>query len=136
MTLAHPIMVGSSPLADDLDMVRRLEDAGMAAIVMRSLFEEQIAHDELAMAEVHEFGTDSFAESLSFFPEQEDYRTGPEAYLKTLEDAKSALSVPVINIGPWGKDLHKFTERVYELDLCERTPTLLESAIDYLLGEL
>ena len=47
----------------------------------------------------------------------------------------AALSVPVINIGPWGKDLHKFTERVYELDLCERTPQLIESAIDYLLGE-
>jgi arginine utilization protein RocB len=47
-----------------------------------------------------------------------------------------ALSVPVINIGPWGKDLHKFTERVYKLDLCERTPVLLESAIDYLLGAL
>jgi arginine utilization protein RocB len=46
-----------------------------------------------------------------------------------------ALSVPVINIGPWGKDLHKFTERVYKIDLYERTPALLESAIDYLLGE-
>jgi arginine utilization protein RocB len=45
-----------------------------------------------------------------------------------------ALSVPVINIGPWGKDLHKFTERVFEIDLCERTPQLLESAIDYLLA--
>ena len=47
-----------------------------------------------------------------------------------------ALSVPVINIGPWGKDLHKYTERVFETDLVERTPALLESAIDYLLGEL
>jgi arginine utilization protein RocB len=47
-----------------------------------------------------------------------------------------ALSVPVINIGPWGKDLHKFTERVYKLDLCERTPVLLECAIDYVLGEI
>jgi arginine utilization protein RocB len=47
----------------------------------------------------------------------------------------AALSVPVINIGPWGKDLHKFTERVYKLDLCERTPALLECAIDYILGE-
>jgi arginine utilization protein RocB len=46
-----------------------------------------------------------------------------------------ALSVPVINIGPWGKDLHKFTERVFETDLVERTPALLECAIDYLLGE-
>ena len=48
----------------------------------------------------------------------------------------AALSVPVINIGPWGKDLHKFTERVYKLDLCERTPALLETAIDYLFEEL
>jgi arginine utilization protein RocB len=47
----------------------------------------------------------------------------------------AALSVPVINIGPWGKDLHKFTERVYKLDMCERTPALIESTIDYLLGE-
>ncbi|MGD8292319.1 MAG: M20/M25/M40 family metallo-hydrolase [Desulfobacterales bacterium] len=50
-------------------------------------------------------------------------------------DEMAALSVPVINIGPWGKDLHKFTERVYKTDLCERTPQLLESAIDFLIGE-
>ncbi len=50
-------------------------------------------------------------------------------------EGMAALSVPVINIGPWGKDLHKFTERVYKLDLCERTPALIKSAIDYLLGE-
>jgi arginine utilization protein RocB len=47
----------------------------------------------------------------------------------------AALSVPVINIGPWGKDLHKFTERVFKTDLCGRTPQLLESAIDFLIGE-
>jgi arginine utilization protein RocB len=58
-----------------------------------------------------------------------------EAYKKK-NYIMEALSVPVINIGPWGKDLHKFTERVYKLDLYERTPALLASAIDYVLGEL
>jgi len=96
LKLKNPVVVAACPLTQDLDVVQRLEEANAAAIVLPSLFEEQIQHDEMAMAEVHEFGTDSFAESLSFFPEQDDYRTGPESYLKTIEDAKNKVSIPVM----------------------------------------
>jgi dihydroorotate dehydrogenase (fumarate) len=96
LKLKNPMVVAACPLTGQMDILQRLDEANAAAVVLPSLFEEQIAHDELAMAEVHEFGTDSFAESLSFFPEQDDYRTGPQEYLRTLEDAKKALSVPVI----------------------------------------
>jgi dihydroorotate dehydrogenase (fumarate) len=96
LKLKNPLVVAACPLTGQLDVLQRLDEANASAVVLPSLFEEQIAHDELAMAEVHEFGTDSFAESLSYFPEQDDYRTGPEEYLKTLEEAKKALSVPVI----------------------------------------
>ena len=63
---------------------KRLEEAGAAAAVLPSLFEEQIEHDDEEMTKVHEFGTDSFAEALTYFPEQDDYRTGPEDYLETI----------------------------------------------------
>ncbi len=96
LKLKNPMVVAACPLTGQMDILQRLDEANAAAVVLPSLFEEQIAHDELAMAEVHEFGTDSFAESLSFFPEQDDYRTGPQEYLRTLEDAKKALSMPVI----------------------------------------
>lgn len=96
LKLKNPLVVAACPLTGQLDVLQRLDEANASAVVLPSLFEEQIMHDELAMAEVHEFGTDSFAESLSYFPEQDDYRTGPEEYLKTLEEAKKMLSVPVI----------------------------------------
>jgi dihydroorotate dehydrogenase (fumarate) len=96
LKLKNPMVVAACPLTAQMDILQRLDEANAAAVVLPSLFEEQIMHDEEAMAEVHQFGTESFAESLSYFPEQDDYRTGPEAYLKTLEDAKNALSVPVI----------------------------------------
>ena len=64
--------------------------------MLPSLFEEQIEHDAEEMTKVHEFGTDSFAEALTYFPEQEDYRTGPEEYLETIADAKKAVAIPII----------------------------------------
>ena len=69
-------MPGSSPLADDLDMVRRLEDAGAAAIVMRSLFEEQIVGEELATYHAHEAPSESYAEALSYLPEPDVFSLG------------------------------------------------------------
>jgi len=95
-TLPHPLMPGASPLADDLDMVRRLEDAGAAAIVMRSLFEEQITREQLGSVHdimVHE---NASAEALSYFPEPDEYALGPERYLEQLRRIKAAVNVPVI----------------------------------------
>jgi dihydroorotate dehydrogenase (fumarate) len=94
--LPHPLMPASSPLADDLDMVRRLEDAGAAAIVMRSLFEEQIVGDELATYHAHEAPSESYAEALSYLPEPGMFSLGTHEYLEQLQRIKAAVRVPVI----------------------------------------
>jgi dihydroorotate dehydrogenase (fumarate) len=96
LALPHPIMPGASPLVDDLDTVRQLEDAGAAAIVMHSLFEEQVTREELGLVHdvyVHE---DSSAEALSYFPEPGDYALHPERYLEQVRRIKDAVAVPVI----------------------------------------
>jgi dihydroorotate dehydrogenase (fumarate) len=96
LSLPHPIMPGASPLVDNLDTVRQLEDAGAAAIVMHSLFEEQITREELGLVHdvfVHEH---SFAEALSYFPKPEDYALHPDRYLEQVHRIKAAVGVPVI----------------------------------------
>ena len=96
MTLPNPIVVGASPLSDDLDTVRRLEDAGAAAIVLRSLFEEQIAREQMAeFAHLDSHG-DSFAEAASFFPSPNAFALGPYQYLEHLRAVKHAVRIPVI----------------------------------------
>ncbi len=96
LRLPHPFMPGASPLVDDLDMVKRLEDAGAAAIVMHSLFEEQITLDQLGTIHSMEVHEDSFAEALSYFPRPDEYRLGPDQYLEQLRRIKAAVAVPVI----------------------------------------
>lgn len=107
LKLPHPIMPGASPMVDNLDTVRQLEDAGAAAIVMHSLFEEQLIRDQEA-AFAHEAAmADSFAEATSFFPNQEDYHLGPDKYLERIRSIKEAVKIPVIaslngtRIGGW-----------------------------------
>jgi dihydroorotate dehydrogenase (fumarate) len=97
LELNNPLVIAACTLSQKVDMLKRLEAAGAAAVVLHSLFEEQIEHDEVEFTKVHEFGTDSFAEALSYFPEQDDYRLGPDAYLEHIEAAKKALSIPVIS---------------------------------------
>ncbi len=94
--LPHPLMPGASPLVDDLDTVRRLEDAGAAAIVMHSLFEEQILQDRSNAERARETGADSFAEALSYLPGLDHFTLGPEAYLEQVRKIKAAVKVPVI----------------------------------------
>lgn len=94
--LAHPLMPGASPLVDDLDTVRRLEDAGAAAIVMHSLFEEQIAGEQIAAHAFREHPADSFPEALSYFPDPGGFRLGPEEYLEQLRRIRETVAVPVI----------------------------------------
>lgn len=96
LTLPHPLMPGASPLAHDLDAVRRLEDAGASAIVMHSLFEEQITRDQQGMMHHMLLHDDSNAEALSYFPLAEDYAFGPDRYLEQLRAIKAAVKVPVI----------------------------------------
>jgi len=96
LELAHPFMPGASPLADDLDSVRRLEDAGAAAIVLRSLFEEQVEQEQLASAAFLDEPADSFAEASSYLPAPESFALGPEEYLNHLQAVRAAVALPVI----------------------------------------
>jgi dihydroorotate dehydrogenase (fumarate) len=96
LPLPHPFMPGASPMVDDLDTVKRLEDAGAAAIVMHSLFEEQITLDQLGTIHHMEAHADSFAEALSYFPLPQDYALGPDQYLEQIRRIKAAVDLPVI----------------------------------------
>jgi len=96
LDLSHPLMPGASPMVDDLDTVKRLEDAGASAIVMHSLFEEQIQREQVS-AFVHTASHEqSFAEALSYFPSSDAFALGPHEYLEQLRKIKAAVAVPVI----------------------------------------
>ncbi len=94
--LAHPFLPGASPLCDDLDTVRRLEDAGAPALVLRSLFEEQIVREQVATFVHTESHGESFAEAMTYFPAPQSFVLGPDEYLDHLRQVKRAVSIPVI----------------------------------------
>lgn len=96
LTLPNPIVPSSSPLTRRLDGLKKLEDAGAAAVVLYSLFEEQAILESHLMDLYLSQGTESFGEALTYLPEAPDYRTGPEEYLEHLFKAKQALGIPVI----------------------------------------
>ena len=96
LQLANPLVVSASPLSKKLDTVKRLEEAGAGAIVVYSLFEEQITHDTLELNHYLELGTHSYAESLSYFPDLDHYNLGPERYLEHLNRIKTSITIPVI----------------------------------------
>jgi dihydroorotate dehydrogenase (fumarate) len=96
LKLPHPFMPGASPLVDDLDTVKRLEDAGAAAIVMHSLFEEQIAREQVSAFLHTETHGESFAEALCYFPSPDRFALGPEEYLEHVARIKGTVRCPVI----------------------------------------
>jgi dihydroorotate dehydrogenase (fumarate) len=96
LALKHPVMAAASPLTGNVDSLKRLEDAGVAAVVLPSLFEEQIEHEEMATHNLMLSGSELSPEAHGFFPEMQHNPTGPDRYLKLIGDAKQALSVPVI----------------------------------------
>jgi len=95
LELPHPLMPGASPLVDDMGMVRRLEDAGASAIVMHSLFEEQIASEQRE-ALLFESHAESNAEAVSYAPDPGIFALGPDEYLEQIQRIRAAVSVPVI----------------------------------------
>lgn len=96
-TLPHPLVPGASPLADDLDTVRRLEEAGAPAIVLRSLFEEQINDEAYRQIQDVEAAEETFAEALSYYPRREEYRlSGIDRYLDQIQSIKEVVDIPVI----------------------------------------
>jgi dihydroorotate dehydrogenase (fumarate) len=96
MKLNGPIVVASTPLSETLDNVRHMEDAGASAIVLTSLFEEQLALESRALDEDLSRGTNSFAESLDFLPELKDYRMTHDGYLEYLRRSREAVGIPIV----------------------------------------
>jgi dihydroorotate dehydrogenase (fumarate) len=96
LELEHPLVASASPLTEKLDGFLRLEDGGAAAIVMHSLFEEQVLEEEAALDHYLHYGHESYAEALSYFPRAHEYRLTPERHLDLLSRAKERVSVPII----------------------------------------
>jgi len=96
LQLPHPIMPGACPMGADLDAVRRLEDGGAAAIVLHSLFEEQITGTQLGAVRHMERHMDAFPEALSYFPARDEFLLGPEEYVEHIRKVKAAVKLPVI----------------------------------------
>jgi dihydroorotate dehydrogenase (fumarate) len=96
MNLRTPLVPSASPLSDELDGIKRMEDAGASAIVLHSVFEEQVKSEQEAVQYHLMYGTDSFPESLTFFPKPSEFVTGPEEYLSGIRKAKDAVRVPII----------------------------------------
>ncbi len=116
LNLKNPIVPSASPLSHTLDSMKRLEDAGASAIVMYSLFEEQLTHEAAELNHYLSKGSESFAEALSYFPDMGEYNLGPEEYLELVHNAKKALGIPVIaslngiSTGGWTKFAKKMEE--------------------------
>src|ERR1700692_4206877 len=91
LKLCNPLLVSASPLSEDLDNIKRMEDAGAAAVVFHSLFEEQIRHERNELMHHLTAVTESYAEALSFFPEPADFHVGPEHYLEHISRAKQSV---------------------------------------------
>jgi dihydroorotate dehydrogenase (fumarate) len=94
--LKNPVVAAASPLSHSVDSMKALEDAGASAVVMYSLFEEQIAHEQAELNHYLSYGTEAFAEALTYFPEAQSYNLGPEEYVELLHRAKKSLGIPVI----------------------------------------
>jgi dihydroorotate dehydrogenase (fumarate) len=109
LKLPSPLVVSASPLSRDVDGICRLEDAGASAVVLYSLFEEQLHQEEADLHYHMAAGTESFAESLTYFPQATEFHTGPEGYLNHIRKAKAAVGMPVIaslngsTLGGWTK---------------------------------
>ena len=107
LPLKNPIVASASPPSHSVDSIRRLEDAGAAAVVMYSLFEEQIGFDSYYIDYHLTQGIDSYAESISYFPDMQSYNVGPDEYLNLIRRAKEAVKIPIIgslngtSVGGW-----------------------------------
>ncbi len=126
LQLKNPLVASASPLSKKVDSVRQLEDAGVGAVVMYSLFEEQIVHESLELDYYLNHGTYQFAEALTYFPEMESYNIGPEGYLEQIAKLKKTVSIPIIgslngiSTGGWvdyGKKIQEAGADALELNI-------------------
>ncbi len=107
LKLRTPLVPAASPLSEEIDTIKEMEDHGASAVVLYSLFEEQLRQESEELASHLQHGTESFAEALTYFPEPEEFRLGPDEYLKHIAKAKQAVRIPVIaslngsSVGGW-----------------------------------
>lgn len=126
LTLRNPLVASASPVSENIDNIKKLEDAGIGAVVLYSLFEEQLRLEQEEYNFFSTQGTESFAESLSYFPEVHEYKTGPELYLEHIAKAKKAVDVPIIaslngsTLGGWtayAREIEKAGADALELNI-------------------
>ncbi|MBU2585167.1 MAG: dihydroorotate dehydrogenase-like protein, partial [Bacteroidetes bacterium] len=116
LKLKNPIIPSASPLSKDIGNIKEMEDAGAAAVVLYSLFEEQIEQDSLELHHHMTAHTDSYAEAINYFPEISDIKFGPEEYLKHIQKVKEVVNIPVIaslngkSLGGWTNYAKKIEE--------------------------
>ncbi len=96
LDLKNPLVASSSTLSKKLTNIKKMEDAGIACVVLYSLFEEEITHESMALDYFLSRGTESFAEALTYFPDLDNYNTGPEKYLSLISKAKESVQIPII----------------------------------------
>lgn len=134
MELKNPIVSSSGPLSEHIDGIKAMEDAGAAAVVLYSLFEEQIEQETLELHHHMTAHNESFAEALNYFPDPVEFRSGPETYLEHIRKAKEAVDIPVIaslngkSIGGWTDYAKKMEEA--GADALELNIYLLESDLN------
>lgn len=116
MKLRSPLVVSASPLGDSIDNLKKMEDVGAAAVVLHSLFEEQLRLEAYELHHHLTHGTESYPEALSYFPEPQDLLIGPEVYLRHITEAKKAVKMPIIaslngsTVGGWTNYAKKIEE--------------------------
>lgn len=115
MDLINPVIPSAGPLSREIDNIKKMEDSEAAAVVLYSLFEEQIEHESLELHHYTSHHADSHAEATNYFPEMEDYVTGPEEYLEHIKKAKDAVDIPII-ASLNGKSLGGWTEYAKKIE--------------------
>lgn len=145
--LKNPIIASASPLTKKVDLAKRVEEAGASAIVMYSLFEEQITHESRELDHYLTRGTEHYAEALTYFPDLDNYNVGPERYLEQLHKIKQAVNVPVIgslngvSTGGWidyAKRIEEAGADALELNIyyLPTDPNLTSAELEYSYVEL
>jgi dihydroorotate dehydrogenase (fumarate) len=138
LSLRTPLVPSASPLSEEIDNIKRMEDAGASAVVLYSLFEEQMVQERVELYDRLTQGTESFAEALTYFPQPPQFHLGPEEYLNHIRKAKAAVSIPVIaslngtSVGGWtgyAKQMQQAGADALELNIYY-LPTDMELSVD------
>ncbi|MGD0947842.1 MAG: dihydroorotate dehydrogenase-like protein [Candidatus Binatia bacterium] len=138
LTLRTPLVPSASPLSEEIDNIKRMEDAGASAVVLYSLFEEQMVQERFELYDRLTQGTESFAEALTYFPQPPQFHLGPEEYLNHIRKAKAAVAIPVIaslngtSVGGWtsyAKQMQQAGADALELNVYY-LPTDMELSVD------